>query len=382
MKKIIPILFLLLGTTFSYAQEDIFQASLINTPGKSNSVRVIVKPLANKNGQISSMQFALSIPESVSPRPTAQITSLINGVTYVLANEVSTLQTQEGVEYRTWTFIGEGGASTATVDYVANTEYVVADIAFVEGSLEGTSAVNLIAFPNGGTDFQSYFYMALNGTQVVNRAAQFFGTGAVNGTFETGFSSFSIPNITLPVEFKSFYAMKSGDDARLSWDVSSDEKNMHFDVLRSTDGRNFQSIQRINALQNGRSDNSYQTVDLSLSKLGSREVFYQLNQTDRDGQQVKSAIRKLSVDGLGKSVTAFPNPARTTTKLVVDAPEAGKGSIILRDALGRQMQNISAQFNKGINQFDIKLMNMAAGDYNISVMGAGLKETIKVTKVN
>jgi hypothetical protein len=90
----------------------------------------------------------------------------------------------------------------------------------------------------------------------------------------------------------------------------------------------------------------------------------------------------LSVDGLGKSVTAFPNPARTTTKVVVDAPEAGKGSLIMRDAAGRQVQVVNAQFNRGINQFDMNVMSLSSGEYNIQVQGGGLNETIKVTKIN
>ncbi|HSK14283.1 MAG TPA: T9SS type A sorting domain-containing protein, partial [Phnomibacter sp.] len=89
----------------------------------------------------------------------------------------------------------------------------------------------------------------------------------------------------------------------------------------------------------------------------------------------------LSVDGLGKSVTAFPNPARTTTKVVIDAPEAGRGAIIMFDALGRQVQNLSAQLNKGINQFDMNVSNLASGEYKIQVRGAGLNETIKLQKI-
>jgi len=383
MKKILSLLTFGFISAATFAQAvDVFQATIKKVPGQDNVLKFVIRPLINYTGQFSSCQFAISVPASIVPAPNAIVISRVVGLTYVLANAVATTQTASGSNFRNWTFIGDGVGAGPTVNYMAGIEYEIADIVFSDGPFDASSTVRLSSYPDGGTDGQSYFYMALNGTQTVNRPNQYYGPGSVNGIFETGFSFVPLSEVVLPVEFKSFYAVKSGDDARLSWDVSADEKNSHFEVLRSTDGRNFQNVQRVNALQNGRSDNSYQTSDLSLSKLGSREIFYQINQTDRDGTQTKSAVRKLSVDGLGKSVTAFPNPARTTTKLVVDAPENGKGAIIMRDALGRQIQNINAQFNKGINHFELKLMNIASGDYNISVMGGGINETIKVTKIN
>ena len=188
-------------------------------------------------------------------------------------------------------------------------------------------------------------------------------------------------DIILPVEFLSFYAVKSGNDARLSWNVDGDETNAHFEVMRSVNGRNFTSVQKVNALENGRSNNVYEATDINLSKLNSREVYYQIAQFDKDGTKTLSPVRKLSVDGLGKSVTAFPNPAKTTTKVVVDAPESGRGSLIMRDASGRQVQVMNAQFFKGINQFDMNVGALPSGEYNIQVSGGGLNETIKLTKI-
>lgn len=379
MKNIL-LLTCLFITSVSFGQT--IQASL-KAGSQPNTVMVVMKPSAAMvDAQLTTLYFAIAIPASVVPQPTVTIKeNFISGMEYA-SEVVPGTEMINGVAHYVYNFGGDGGANPTKRTFAAE-DFNVAEVLINGGPLEGTSEVKLVTLPNGGKTINSLWNIWNLGDDVTNTTTMFFGAGSVNSA--SGYSGLSfapLANITLPVEFKAFYAMKSGDDARLSWDVSSDEKNSHFEVLRSTDGRNFQTIQRVNALQNGRSDNSYQTVDLSLSKLNSREVFYQINQTDKDGAQTKSPVRKLSVDGLGKAVTAFPNPARTTTKLVVDAPEAGRGSIILRDALGRQMQNISAQFNKGINQFDIKLMNMSAGDYNISVMGAGLNETIKLTKVN
>jgi hypothetical protein len=382
MKKLILISLgiIFTGTTL-FAQQNIFQLTIKKVPDKANAVKVFMRPNANKPGQISSMQFALSIPLPLENIPVAQITSSITGVTYVLANSVSTVESFNGINYRNWTFLGTGGATTPTVDYMQDVEYEVAEVAFTNPS-DVTTSVRLSAYPDGGTDGQSYFYMALNGLQMVNTPAQFYGPGAVNGVFETGYSFVPLSDIILPVDFLSFYAMKSGNDAKLSWSVAGDETNSHFEVLRSVNGRNYTSVQTINALANGLTNNTYEALDINLSKLNSREVFYQIAQFDKDGTKTMSPVRKLSVDGLGKSVTAFPNPAKTTTKVVVDATEAGKGSLIMRDATGRQVQVMNAQFFRGINQFDMNVSTLPSGEYNIQVNGGGLNETIKLTKIN
>jgi len=362
-----------------------------------NSVIIALRPNITFNRAISSFLVVAQVPATVMPRPTLIVKSTFHPDVFPVSAWNILENTSGGFHNYGLSVVTNNPPAS---DVLSTADFNLIEISFVGLPPEITSKIRLAHMAGAGPETKYQFNFSVGGEDFTDYKKMFYAspsnsidfpispfTGGtdleaeING-YEAYQYSETIDAVVLPVEFKSFYAVKSGDDARLSWDVSADEKNSHFEVLRSTDGRNFQNVQRVNALQNGRSDNSYQTSDLSLSKLGSREIFYQINQTDRDGTQTKSAVRKLSVDGLGKSVTAFPNPARTTTKLVVDAPENGKGAIIMRDALGRQIQNINAQFNKGINHFELKLMNIASGDYNISVMGGGINETIKVTKIN
>jgi hypothetical protein len=273
------------------------------------------------------------------------------------------------------------GATNASRNFTNNQEYEVFNVEVTSGDVSDLEFIadQVEQFP---------YYLTLSRVAVPSNMTA-SGPGSQPGThvFYGGTTSkignvFLMTGGLLPVNFLSFYALKDGDNAKLTWNVSGDKLNDHFEILRSTNGRDFKSIEKIKALENGQLVNAYETKDFNINKLGSREVFYQIKQTDKDGQSTKSPVRMLSVDGLGKSVTAFPNPARTTTKVVVDAPEAGKGSLIMRDAAGRQVQVVNAQFNRGINQFDMNVMSLSSGEYNIQVQGGGLNETIKVTKIN
>ena len=380
MKKIIIALFIFIG----YASFGQTVKATIKKGGQNNSVIVAMRPSANITAaKITTLYFSIAIPATAIPRPVAAIkTNFITPISYTLEN-VSGTEMIGGVAHHVYNFLGDGATAAGTErDYTSGVDNNIAEVTFSEGPVDPYE-VKIISLPDGGKTSNSYWNIYNLGSDVTDQASMFYGgtpTNSPSGYSGTSFTQ--VADIILPVNFKSFYALKTNDDAKLTWDVSNDDKNAYFNVLRSLDGRSYKTIQRVEPLRNGRSDNSYETADLSLSKLGTREVYYVIQQFDKDGQNTKSPVRMLSVDGLGKSVTAFPNPARTTTKVVVDAPEAGKGSLIMRDALGRQVQVVNAQFNRGINQFEMNVMSLSSGEYNIQVKGGGLNETIKVTKIN
>jgi hypothetical protein len=293
------------------------------------------------------------------------------------------IQTSEenvsGVAHYVYTYGGVGDATVATVNYVAGTEYPIVEVSFADNP--PLDQIKLVQLPGGGTTQNSNFYMALGGVEVENSTAQFYGSNAVNDG--NGFDGTSFVTIggTLPVKFISFYALKSGDAAKLTWTVNDDPENKYFDVERSLEGRDYKAFTRVNALANGAATNTYNTMDPVLSKQGSKTLYYRVKQVDRNGTTTYSLVRMLNVDN-GTAISLYPNPARTTTKMIVDAPEAGQASVILRDGAGKQLQMINWQLVKGINQKDINVGSLPSGEYHVTLMGAGMNQTIKLSKVN
>jgi hypothetical protein len=388
MKKIF-ILFILSAGLLVNTKAQKMQGTLKEIPGQLNTAIFALKSNQAFNAQFASVVFVVQIPADVIPKPTLTVSESFVAA-FPAGSWVQESNTSGGFHNYVLAIATNNPPNT---NVPANVEFDVIRFAFTGlPDLNLYKKIRVAHMADAGPETKYQFNVSVGGNDYTNYSKMFF-SGSTSTSFpvsplaseELGYAAYQYAesnNNILPVDFKSFYALKTNDDAKLSWDVSSDEKNDYFDVLRSIDGRTFKSIQRVKALDNGRNENSYQTSDLSLSKLGTREVYYQIQQFDKDGQSIKSPVRKLSIDGLGKSVTAFPNPARTTTKVVVDAPEAGKGSLIMRDAAGRQVQVVNAQFNRGINQFDMNVMSLSSGEYNIQVQGGGLNETIKVTKIN
>jgi hypothetical protein len=116
--------------------------------------------------------------------------------------------------------------------------------------------------------------------------------------------------------------------------------------------------------------------------LGSPAIYYRIKQVDNNGTVTYSAIRNLNLTLSLDAVNLYPNPARSVTKLVWDVQIPGKGTVTIRDAIGRQVQTISMELVKGINQRDLNVASLPSGEYTVTVIGSNTRQTIKLSKIN
>jgi hypothetical protein len=268
---------------------------------------------------------------------------------------------------------------TTFTNYTANTTYDIITV-----PLGGSEVIPSLEFVHRENE-DPFYFVVTDQIGVDRRPASlenyFFPTTTVTGPVGTRVYSMSLTNVALPVKFLSFYALKTGDDAKLNWTVENDEDNASFDIERSTDGRTYSKFATVMALENGKSVNTYNGLDSRLSGLNSNTIYYRIKQLDKSGTALYSPIRTLNVNATG-SASLFPNPARTISKLVIDAPGSAKASIVLRDATGKQAMLVNTSLVKGINQVDLNVATLAAGEYVVSVMADGVQHTLKMTKTN
>ena len=383
MKKIYCLILVFSIISFVKAQQ--FQAT-IKSGTSPNSVILAIRPAADViSRKLSSLSLCVGVPATALPRPTVTIKNNLNtNISY----EIQVSPNPENVpgkgQYFIYNLLGDGAQGLNTErTYTAGVDNNILEIEFSGGPLSGVSEILAVNLPSGGATQQTNFYIANQGIDVTNQTSMFYGAGATNGAGGYDGTSFvPVGNVTLPVKFLSFYALKNGDDAKLNWTVESDEDNKYFDVERSIDGRSFSQFVRVKAFENGKSVNTYDGIDSRLSSLGTKTVYYRIKQFDKSGASLYSPVRTLNISSTGATASLFPNPARTTSKLVVDAPNGGKASVILRDATGKQVMVVNTNFIKGINQMDLNVSALASGEYNVTILGEGLTQTIKLAKVN
>ena len=389
-KFIICVAFLLVNVSISFAQK--IQASL-GVGSAPNRVKIYLKSAVNiASTNISTLQFNLAVSTSISPAPTATIVSNNVGTISATGYSVST-----AVESNFLHFMILNAGSVNSFPMTAGVDFEAMEINFSGGPI-AVQSISLVTLPDGGsgaTNGNALFYATGSqftdgndlyytrpGVTVLNGPSYRPNSNVIDGVHGSFTSTATISNVSLPTKFSNFFAIKKDDNADLTWTVENEESNSYFDVQRSTDGRVFNDVIRVQALRNGRSSNTYTTPDVNISRIGSKVLYYRIKQVETSGEVVYSEVRQINLSTKNFTIGLYPNPVVSSTKLVIDAPEAGKAFVIVRDALGKTVQQINMEFVKGVNQKDLNATMLPAGEYNVSVVGATFTQTIKMTKTN
>lgn len=188
---------------------------------------------------------------------------------------------------------------------------------------------------------------------------------ATRNTFTT-FTKFSpVSTVSpLPVEFLSFDAFKNNLAVDVKWETISERNSSHFIVQRSTDGKNFVAIGRVEARGNATSNIKYIFVD---EKPVQGINYYRLLQVDLDGKETLTKVVSVTFDGEGQELQVFPNPSSEGIGFNLILPRAAAGNEIeirMMDALGRQMFFQRFKFEGGVIQLPA---DFAKGFYTLIV---------------
>ncbi len=382
---------LLLLTILLDARTQVVRASI--GPGSTaNSIKIYIRPdISLPNINISTLQFNIGVSSSVTPVATATVRSTTSSFLTPANWIISRGAVPEGgfYNYSIYTAI-----SPIPIVTISNTEMEVMEVAFSGGSVVPQN-VALVCLPDGGSSTNgaalfyctstllnsngSSLYYARTAGVVVNNQFSYSQDGSSSGT---GTSTATISGIVLPTKFLSFIANKNDDNAKLTWTVDNEEDNAYFEVEASIDARTFNKIRKVDALRNGRSSNTYNTIDAQISRYSVPTVYYRIKQVEASGRITYTDVRQVNLDSKNFVAALYPNPVKTVTKLMIEAPEAAKATVIIRDAAGKAVKQLSLQLQKGTNQQNLDLASLAAGDYNLTIVSDKLNQTIKMTKSN
>jgi hypothetical protein len=217
---------------------------------------------------------------------------------------------------------------------------------------------------------------------LVDTVGQFF---RVNFLFD--FSDFTGTDDVnpLPVTLARFDAVKSGNDAEISWTTSSEINASHFEVERSVDNINYEPIQRLRSqgVNTNRSVN-YSLIDQNVVRnTGANTVYYRLRSVDNDGTFEFSPIRRVSfVYNVERgSLAAYPNPFNRELTLSFQSDNEANASVAVYDIFGRLITEFTHAIAEGNNNIAISQLQRAdAGVYLVKVTDTTGERTIRVIK--
>ena len=159
-----------------------------------------------------------------------------------------------------------------------------------------------------------------------------------NGTNGGGVTSGGNP---LPVELLSFTGKLNNSQVDLEWETASELNNDYFTVEYSSDGVNFEPIDRIDGKGNYNGLSKYNFTDFNPLQGVS---YYRLKQTDFDGKfeysDIISITYLLNTPAINSNMTLYPNPAQngSDVKLKMAGMPADKEVlVVVTSVLGQQM---------------------------------------------
>jgi hypothetical protein len=144
-------------------------------------------------------------------------------------------------------------------------------------------------------------------------------TSDVGGAFKDGeVEDYLVPfAVVLPVRLSFFSGKISNSQVLLSWKTEAENNTSHFEIERSADGRNFNSIGRVNAgAANPAANTAYQFIDPSPNIPGNN--YYRLNIVDKDDRHSYSSIIRINTTGTSFKASIVPNPAGALINLALE----------------------------------------------------------------
>lgn len=181
----------------------------------------------------------------------------------------------------------------------------------------------------------------------------------------------------LPNNLLSFAAEKNNNGVKLNWQTDKEINSSHYIVEKSTDGRNFYFMDKINASGNSTTLKNYTAYD-TRALYGNN--FYRLKMVDIDGQfSYSNIVLVKNTDGV-KQLTVFPNPV--DNELQVQVPNGIKEEAVLQvqDISGKILRQQTLPLNGMVTYTSVVTNGLSKGIYLLVVLHNGSKETVKFIK--
>ncbi len=218
----------------------------------------------------------------------------------------------------------------------------------------------------------------LDGTHVTTTGSN--TTPVLQRTDMVGFSDFGIGGsmTSLPITIEYFKGSKQSNGNLLDWKVSCTNSPTATMILeRSTDGRNFSSINNITAS----ALRCLQPFNYTDASPAATVNYYRIKLIDASGKfNYSNIIALLNKEQGFDIISMMPNPVRSTAILSVASAKASRMEIVVTDISGKKINSRSVDLIAGSNMIPVDFTNLAAGTYQVTGYTQGMVKTIRFIK--
>lgn len=166
----------------------------------------------------------------------------------------------------------------------------------------------------------------------------------------------------LPVELIEFTGQKVNRTSLLQWKTSSEINNAGFTINRSINGVEFETIGKVQGAGDSNNNISYHFVDQDPY---SGFNYYQLVQTDFDGQKELLGTVLVKHDNVIDQIQLYPNPVSQSSSLIIESNNPDIGIITIIDMSGITFLSTPISLDKGKNMYELNLTQLIPGVYTL-----------------
>jgi hypothetical protein len=185
---------------------------------------------------------------------------------------------------------------------------------------------------------------------------------------DNGFTTITI-NAPLPIELSAFdVSNKDCGTVDIAWQTASEKNNDYMEIQRSTDGRSFAAVGKVNGTNKPDGD-KYSFTDKG-NLVEGQTYFYRLKQVDLDGASEIFKIVSVKNDcpGSDLNLSLYPNPAFDKVNVSLSGFEEQETvKLIITNAIGEVVMTVSAASTAVSNE--IKIQTLPAGVYSVRIEG-------------
>lgn len=188
-----------------------------------------------------------------------------------------------------------------------------------------------------------------------------------------GFALTDATSISLPVEILRFDGENRDELNQLFWEVALEYGVFGYEVQRSFDGREFESVSWIESTNT----NDFQRYEYEDSNLlhSNKYYYYRLKIIDQDGKSNFSSVIPLFVKGDYSGLYVFPNPVLDELNISLSNSEKNLSQITFYSVDGVVRMNY--RLDDSIHETKLSLKDLEPGMYLMKVQNTQGEEYVK-----
>lgn len=193
---------------------------------------------------------------------------------------------------------------------------------------------------------------------------QFAGESGLSNNLRFTLATINSNQTPLPVELLSFNAINNTSSIDLVWKTASEQNNSHFEVQRSSDLNEWQTVGMVDGAGNASHVIEYSLTDYS-PIIG--RAYYRLQQFDFNGGSEYSHIVStlVSDNNLDSDFSLYPNPANNEVIISFDNDSSDKPHIY--DLLGKEVMINPSMYSVSSRQIRMDISNLPTGTYLVKI---------------